>query len=804
MQFPESWLREFVNPDCSTDDLAHHLTMAGLEVEEHDPVAPEFTGIVVARIVAVEPHPNADRLRVCQVDGGAKHGHNLQIVCGAPNAAQGLLVPLATIGAKLPGGMTIAPVKMRGVESAGMLCSANELGLSQDHDGLMVLDESLTPGTCLREALNLDDWILTLKLTPNRADCLSIQGIAREVGAILEAPVKKLQTKPAPVLIDDRVTVDVQAPELCGRFAGRVIRGVNAHAKTPAWMVERLERSGQRSVSALVDISNYFMLESGRPSHVFDLDKLAEPHLCVRWARDGEEIKLLNEETVTLNSQIGVITSADKPESLAGVMGGDHTAVTLDTQNIYLEAAFWWPESIAGRTRDLKITSEAAHRFERGVDFANIPQDIERLTQLILDICGGQAGPVDDQTVCLPERPPVQMRLSRCQRVLGITLEQSDVAAVFDRLDLVWTFDNDVFTVTPPSFRFDLKIEEDLIEEVARLVGFDNIPAKPPLAPAKMHFEPETTRSVHTLRHAVCARDYQEVINFSFVEPHWEENWLGQTDPIRLLNPIASQMSVMRTSLLPGLLNNIAYNANRRQTRVRLFELGRVFKRNPETKDGDLTVAGVDQPQYLSGAAWGPVDQEQWGLATRQVDFFDVKRDVEVLYGRFAKDLKFVPEQHPLFHPGRCAQIFLLGQPQGWIGELHPKWVRDLGITHAPVLFELSTETLLMQLMPAPKTLSRQPVVQRDMALWVEPQVTVDALLQSMRDAVSTDPELSIVQDIRLFDVWQDPKSEDAHLSLAFRVWMQDPKVTLEDERVDTCMQRLRQILETQHNAKTR
>ena len=807
MQFPESWLREFVNPDCSTEELAHRLTMAGLEVEETEPVAPAFSGVVVARIESVEPHPNADKLRICSVNAGQPE--MLQIVCGAPNAEAGLVVPLAAIGAVLPGGMKIGRAKMRGVESFGMLCSARELGLSQDHAGLMPLPADLIPGTDFRQALSLDETVFVLKLTPNRADCLSILGVAREVAAITHTPATDRKPEPASVTISDRIEVDVQAPDLCGRFAGRVVRGVNARAQTPDWMVQRLERAGQRSVSALVDISNYLMLERGRPTHVFDLSKLSEPRLCVRWARTGESIKLLNEETVELHPGLGVITCGDEAESLAGIMGGDKTAVSLDTTDVYLEAAFWWPESIAGRTRELKLASEAAHRFERGVDFANIVEDLERLTSMVIDICGGHAGPLDDQIINLPERKPVQMRLARCQKVLGIDCTQDQVGAAFDSLRLEWIFEAGVFTVTPPSYRFDLEIEEGLIEEVARLIGFDEIPAKPPLAAAKMDFVPETYRPGRVLRQAICARDYQEVINFSFVEADWERQWLGHENPIELLNPIASQMSVMRSSLLPGLVSNIAYNANRRQTRVRVFELGRVYWRDESVTDGDLSVAGVSQPLRLAGAAWGPADYEQWGLTARQVDFFDVKRDVEVLYGPRAKDLKFEAAEHPLFHPGRCARVMLDGAQQGWLGEMHPRWVRDQGLSSAPVMFELPVDSLSAVRMPTPKALSKQPVVQRDMALWVDADTPADQLLDTMRALVRNDPELSIVQEIALFDVWQDKQSQTSpdikrQVSLAFRVWMQDPAVTLEDERVDASMLKLREALQAQHNARPR
>jgi len=803
MQFPESWLRALVNPEISTEELSHRLTMAGLEVEEINPVAPQFSGVVVAKIVSAEPHPNADKLRVCMVDAGGSSP--IQIVCGAPNAAAGLKVPLATVGAKLPGGMEIGVAKMRGVESSGMLCSARELGLSQDHGGLLVLPESAEIGLSVRDALDLDDSLFTLKLTPNRADCLSILGVAREVAALTGAELCMPAMTPVQVAFNEVLPVEVVAPDLCGRFGGRIVRGVNARATTPSWMVERLERAGQRSVTALVDISNYVMLELGRPTHVFDLDKLPEQKLEVRWGRQGETLTLLNEQTIELDESYGVIASAGIPESLAGIMGGLGVAVSLDTKNIYLEAAFWYPDAIAGRARKLKLNSEASHRFERGVDFNNIPEHIDFITNLIIDICGGQAGPIDDQHINLPVRTPVNMRLERCCRILGIAVSQADVEQTFTRLGFSYTVADGVFVVDPPSYRFDIQIEEDLIEEIARIVGFENIPAVPPLAAARMRMDPESTRSAHTIRRQVAGLGYQEVINFSFVESAWEEAMCGQSDPIRLLNPIASQLAVMRSSLLPGLIANIRYNANRKQSRVRVFELGRVFTKDDSIKDGPLTVAGIDQPQYLALAAWGPVHEDQWGESTRAVDYYDVKHDLEILFGVKASSLRFIAEKHSILHPGRSAAIELSGQRIGWIGELHPRWVQEQELPTAPVLLEVRLDALTAVAMPAVRELSRQPLVQRDLAIWVSTDTPVQSLLDTIAATVTRDPSLSVVQHVGLFDVWRDPaKSDSNEKSLAFRVSLQDNEVTLDDARVDACMSKIREALEVGHQARPR
>ena len=805
MQIPESWLRSLVNPPISSDELAHQLTMAGLEVEDAVPAAPPFSGVVVARIAEIAPHPDADKLRVCQVDDGS--GQLLQIVCGAPNAAAGITVPLARVGAELPGGMKIGVARMRGVQSSGMLCSARELGLSQDHAGLMLLPDTLTPGQDIRQALDLDDTVFTLKLTPNRADCLSMVGVAREVSALSGLPLALPALEPVAPSIDDRLKVNVQAPDLCGRFAGRVIRGVNARAATPDWMRGRLERAGQRSISALVDISNYVMLELGRPTHVFDLDKVSG-ELTVRWGRTGESLELLNGQTIALDERVGVISAGDQVESLAGIMGGESTSVTLDTRNIYLEAAFWWPEAIAGRARRYKFSTDASHRFERGVDYDSIPDHIERITRLIVDICGGQVGPLDDQIVNLPTREPVRMRLARCHRVLGVTVSAEEVAQIFTRLGLPFTREGDDFVVQPPTYRFDLVIEEDLIEEVARIHGFERIPSVPPMARAKMHAQPETRPSLHGLRRQVAARDYQDGVNYSFVEATWERDYAGNENPVRLVNPIASHLSVMRSSLIAGLVAIVRHNANRKQSRVRLFELGRVFQRDAGAADGELAVAGLTQPLKLSGAAWGPAVAEQWAEPVRQVDFYDVKMDVEALFGARAAGLRFIADSHPALHPGRGARIELDGHAIGWLGELHPRLAQQAELAHATVVFELDVDALQAGRLPQVRELSRQPVVVRDLALWVAAATPAQALLDTVLATVRADAQLAVVQEVRLFDVWREKtqagQPAPAEKSLAFRFWLQDTEVTLDEARVSDCLARIRDALAAAHGARLR
>ncbi len=795
MQFPESWLRSFVNPPITTDELSHRLTMAGLEVEEVDPVAPPFTNIVVGHVVEVNKHPDADRLNVCKVDAGT--GELLQIVCGAPNVSVGIKVPCAMVGAELPPGEDGKPFKikigkLRGVESYGMLCSARELKLSEDHGGLLILPEDTPVGEDIRKVLDLDDQIFVIKLTPNKADCLSIHGVAREVSALTGAPITVPSMAPVAVTLADKLPVKVEAPDLCGRFSGRIIRGVNAHAKTPAWMVSRIERAGMRSVSALVDISNYVMLELGRPSHVFDLDKI-HGGLTVRWGKAGEELKLLNGDTITVDQKVGVIADEQAIESLAGIMGGDKTAVTLDTQNIYVEAAFWWPEAIQGRGRRYNFSTDAGHRFERGVDYATTVEHIERISALILEICGGQAGPIDDQIVNLPKREPVRMRVARAARVLGIPLSHEVVADVFKRLGLTFNVDGDVFVVEPPSYRFDIEIEEDLIEEVARIYGFEQIPAKPPVAENAMRPTNEARRTMHDVRHAVAARDYHEVVNFAFVEKDWEADFAGNTNPIPLLNPIASQYSVMRSTLIGGLLDKVRYNLNRKASRVRMFEVGRVFHRDASVADGGLSIAGYAQPMMAGGIAYGPAKEEQWGVQTRAVDFFDVKGDVESLL--WPLQARFERVEHPALHPGRSARVVLNGRAIGWIGELHPRWLQKYDLPTAPVVWELELDAITAVGLPKYREVPRVPAVTRDIALVVRQDVAVQDLVDTFEKTAVGTPWQRYLQGVVLFDEFR-PKAATAAIgaqekSLAFRITLQDTDSTLQDDIVEAATQQL-------------
>jgi phenylalanyl-tRNA synthetase beta chain len=790
MQFPESWLREFCNPPISTEQLADLLTMAGLEVEEMHPVAPPFSGIVVAEILEAVQHPNADKLRVCKVDAGALSPDGpLQIVCGAPNARAGIRVPLAMVGAELPPGEDGKPFrigvgKLRGVDSFGMLCSARELKLSEDHGGLLELPADTPVGTNIRDALKLDDTLFTLKLTPNLAHNLSVLGIAREVSALTGTPLKAPAFTPVKPSHDDRVPVRIEATDLCGRWNGRVIHGVDQKAATPAWMVERLARCGQRSVTALVDISNYVMFELGRPSHIFDRDKIHD-ELVIRWAAKGETLKLLNGNTVTLDETVGVVADKAGPESLAGIMGGDASAVSDSTRSVYVEAAFWWPTAVAGRSRRFNFSTDAGHRFERGVDAQTIPQHMERITQLILEICGGQAGPLDDVVAKLPERKPVTLRVARAAKVIGMPVTQQECAGVMQRLGLSFTQGDGTITVTPPSWRFDLQIEEDLIEEVIRVLGFGTLPDTPPIAPVTARVRREESRSTHAVRRAGAALDYQETINFSFVEARWEQELAGNPDPIKVLNPIAAPLAVMRSSLVGSLVQILRHNLARKAPRVRIFEIGRVFARDASVQSTLTSVAGVAQPLRLGGLAWGPAAQLQWGEAERPVDFFDVKGDVEQLLAPRA--VTFVAAEHPAMHPGRCAAVVVDGQPIGHVGEFHPRWRQAYDLPSAPIVFELDLAAVQARVVPQAQPLPRQQAARRDLALVVQESVRHDALMAALRDDAS-----GLVRSATLFDVYR-PKADAADFapgerSLAVRLELLSDDATLTDEIIDAAV----------------
>jgi phenylalanyl-tRNA synthetase beta chain len=793
MKFSESWLRTLVDTDLTSEQLSHLLTMAGLEVEALDPVAPQFNDVVVAEVLEVVKHPDADRLNVCKVDIG--RGEPTTIVCGAPNVAVGLRVPCALPGAKLPGDFTIKIAKVRGIESSGMLCSAKELGIAEEASGLLVLPTDAPVGQSIRQYLDLDDNIFELKLTPNRADCLSLTGVAREVAAITGTAASLLVVSDVPATIAEQRAVVLDAPEACPLYCGRVITGVNAKAATPAWMKTRLERSAIRSISALVDITNYVMLELGQPLHVFDNAKL-DGAIHARLAQPAEKLLLLNEQTIAVDADVLMIADDQKPLAMAGVMGGEESGVTLETSDLFLESAFFAPKAIAGRARRYGFGSDASHRFERGVDFGATRQAMERATALILEICGGAAGPVVTAQAALPARNAVRLRTQRAVKVLGMSMSAEQIGILFAGLGLPFVQEGDDFLVTPPSWRFDIQIEEDLIEEIARLHGYDNIPSPAPRGPLSMLVQPEAKRTNARIRQLLVDRGYQEVINFAFVEEAWEADFAAKTaevDLIRLANPIASQMSVMRSNLLGGLVANLQTNLKRKQNRVRVFELGRTFQRASQAKP----VEGFEQPWKLAGLAYGTALPEGWGSAARKVDFFDVKGDLEALLA--PAQLRFEKLLHPALHPGRAARITLDGREIGYLGELHPEWVQKYDLPNAPVLFELDMAALKDVAVPAYAEVSKLQAVVRDLAVVVDQDLALQTLLDGLKNKLSP-----LIQDVQLFDIYVGKGVPENKKSLAFRIVMQDTQRTLQDSEVDAAMQQLISCLEQAFGAQLR
>lgn len=783
MQFSENWLRQFVNPAIDSEALSHALTMTGLEVEDLVPVAASFSKVVVGEIISADKHPDADRLQVCRVDVGL--AEPLQIVCGAPNARAGLKAPCALVGAELPG-FNIKQAKVRGVESFGMMCSSKELGLSDESSGLLELPADTKTGQDIRDLLDLDDKLFTLKLTPNRSDCLSILGIARDVSALTGAKLNLPEMNPVAEIGHAKKGITVKATDACPRYVGRMIEAVNAVAATPTWMVRALERSGLRSISAVVDITNYVLLELGQPMHAFDADKL-QGDIQVRYANPKEKLALLNEQTVELDADMLVIADDSGAIALAGIMGGMTTAVSDATQNIFLESAFFSPAVIVGKARRLNFSTDSSYRFERGIDFANTRQALERATALILEICGGNAGPVTEVLNTLPERKAVSLRLARLTSVLGIDLNEMDVAKLFKKLGMIFKHGDGVFEVTPPSYRFDIVIEEDLIEEVARLHGYDNIPATPPHADMKMLPSPESKLHRAILQDMLVADGYQEIVSYSFVDESWERDLLGNASPIRLKNPIASNMSVMRSGLWGGLLDTLVYNLNRKQDRVRLFELGATYA---------ATVQGFEETQRISGLAYGDAAPEQWATEPREVDFYDIKANIDHLTHGQAR---YQAAEHPALHPGQSAEVLLNGKAIGWLGKLHPKWQQHYDLPRGVMLFELDAAPLLMREVVAYTEVGKFPPLRRDLAVLVDETITAQALLDSMLES-----KIPVVNKIALFDVYRGKGIAEGKKSLAFLVLMQDTQKTLTDMEADEVMAKLLDSIVKKHNAELR
>ena len=772
MRFSESWLRQWVSPQGGTQALADLLTMAGLEVESLEPAAPPFSGVVVGEIVAIAPHPDADRLRVCQVACGADKP--LTIVCGAPNAAQGLKAPLAVAGAKLPGGLEIGRAKMRGVESFGMLCSAKELGISGESAGLLELPADAPVGADVRQYLDLADTVIELKLTPNRGDCLSIAGLAREVAALSGERVEAMPLQDPPALHDVLRGVGVAAASDCPVYLGRVFSGIDPAARTPAWMRRRIERAGQRCVSLVVDITNYVMLELGQPLHAFDQARL-QGDIVVRRAAPGETMTLLDGSEATLDPAFLVIADASGPQAVAGVMGGAHSAVNDATRSIFLESAHFAPGVIAGRARRLNVSSEAAHRFERGVDPALPERALARAGQLLVELAGAQPGPVSGARAPLPQRATIRLREPRADALIGVALGGKTITGILDRLGLGHQRNGEAWTVTVPSHRFDLAIEEDLIEELVRVHGYQQVPVRAPLASLGMPPRGETELKVASPAARLALRDYQEVITYSFIDEADEVMLHGKAAPVRLANPIARQMAVMRSSLLAGLLGVLRGNAAHRQPRVRVFEQGRVFL-GLDASDAEPMAL---QPLRLVGLAWGGAVDEQWGVPARAVDFFDVKADLEALLAPHA--LAAEPwAGHPALHPGRAARLSVAGRDIGWLGELHPRTVQALDLGRAPVAFELDLVALPREAAIEAAAPARTPAVRRDIALVLDESVP----WRQIASAIAV-PPIDHLSDVAPFDIYRGQGIESGKKSLAIALTIQDTRKTLTEIEIE-------------------
>ncbi|MCW8933962.1 MAG: phenylalanine--tRNA ligase subunit beta [Gammaproteobacteria bacterium] len=789
MKISQNWLHEWVNPQTDLEEFCATITMAGLEVDSIEPAAGEFTKIVVARVNSVEKHPDADKLNVCKVDAG---GEELQIVCGAPNVREGLIVACATIGAVLPGNFKIKKSKLRGVESSGMLCSEKEMGLTEQADGLMELPVDAPIGTDIREYLQLNDTIIEVDLTPNRADCLSVAGVAREVATLYKSDLNALETTKVAVGTDAKLSVSVTAKQACPRYTGRVIREVNTQATTPLWMVEKLRRAGIRSLGPCVDVTNFVMIELGQPMHAFDLDEL-KGGIQVRMANVGESITLLDGKEIKATENTLLIADEEKALALAGIMGGEKSGVADKTQHIFLEAAHFNPLAIAGKAREYGLHTDSSHRFERGVDPELPLQALERATELLIGICGGQAGPVVEQTskADMPQRKPVQLRLERINRMLGIEFEAADIESILNRLGMQLKKQSGGWLVTAPSFRFDIAIEADLIEEIIRIHGYNNIPRKLPTYQPTMKPLVEAEIGLQRIKDILVERGYHEAISYSFVDPKWQAAIDPDIEPVKLANPISADLSVMRTSIWPGLLKAVSHNLNRQQPRVRLFETGLTFVK----QDGELV-----QNAKVSGAITGSIFAEQWSTEDRKVDFFDAKSDLEaILSAGGLNDVYFEKAQHSALHPGQSAKIFKKNQAIGWIGALHPNTQKKLDIDPPVYVFEVDQKLLLEGAVPVFKPLSKFPEVRRDLAVLVKQEITVEELVKSIKSVTS-----EIFQEILLFDVYTGVNIEDGLKSVALGLILQGFSSTLTDEDVEKEINKIVTVLNDRYGATLR
>jgi len=791
MKFGESWLRHAVNPSISTEELVAQVTMAGLEVDAVESAAPEMSGVVVGEIVSVEQHPDADKLRVCQVAGG---GEIAQVVCGAPNARAGIKVPFATVGAKLPGDFNIKKAKLRGVESFGMLCAQTELQLGDDDDGLWELPTDATVGSDLIDYLELNDNIIEVDLTPNRGDCLSIRGLAREVGVLNKAAVTEQACAPVAATIEDRISIALEAPEACARYVGRVIRNLDLAQPTPQWMQEKLRRSGVRSLGPAVDVTNYVLLELGQPMHAFDLSKI-DGGIVVRMGRD-EKLKLLDDSEALVDTQTLVIADNSKALAMAGIMGGDESAVGDETTDILFESAWFNPLAIAGKARNYGKHTDSSHRFERGVDSELQVDAIERATALMLDICGGQAGPVviEESAEHLPAPATIKLRNAHLAQQLGVVIGAEEIDDILARLGLTFVArDDQGSTWVAPSWRFDIAIEQDLVEEVARIYGYNNLPTSTPTMALELQAKPERQQDLSIFRQQLVASGYQEAVTYSFVDPDLQKLVDPETVGIALQNPISADMSVMRTSLWPGLLSTAIYNLNRQQNRVRIFEAGQCFVPG---ENGALT-----QNMALAGLICGSRTPTGWTASKDKVDFFDLKGDLEdvlALTG-LAEQFSFAAAEHPALHPGQSAMVSRNGEQVGWIGQLHPKLQAQLDFSTPVYLFQVDVAKVSESRLPKFSEVSKFPAVRRDLAFLVDSEIAAADLMSEARNAAGEH-----LIDLMLFDVYQSKDIDNKGKSLALGLTFQHASRTLTDEEINTSIDRVVKKLDVKFKAELR
>lgn len=794
MKISEAWLREWANPAITTDELIHLVTMAGLEVDSCEHAASTFTGVVVGEVLSVERHPDADKLSLCQVSDGSE---TFQVVCGASNVRQGLKVPFAKIGARLAPDFVIKKAKLRGVESSGMLCSAEELGMAESAEGLLELPADAPTGQDIRDYLQLDDQLIEVDLTPNRGDCLSIAGLAREVAVLTGCALQAPPLAAVPASSEERFPIRIEAPQDCPRYLGRLIRNINPEVETPLWLQEKLRRCGLRSIDPVVDVTNYVLLELGQPLHAFDFGKL-EGGIVVRHARPGEQLLLLDGKEVALTPETLLIADHQKALAMAGVMGGKFSAVGPMTRDIFLESAWFTPLAIAGRARSYGMHTDAAHRYERGVDYQLQAAAMERATELLLGIVGGEPGPVVEVTGELPESRSVRLRKARIAELLGLALPEDEVLGILERLGIVKVGEDEFgWSFSVPSWRFDISIEEDLIEELARVHGYDNLPVTAPQMDMQLKPATELRTSVRRVRHCLADLGFQEVVTYSFVDAELDRVLSGLADvpgfaPVQLANPISQEMAVMRSNLWPGLIKTLKHNQNRQQTRVRLFEIGLVF-----TKINN----NLEQKPKVACLIWGEAVAEQWGQVARAADFFDLKGDVEVLLGlaHDAASWRFEAAEHPALQPGQTARIMRGDQLAGWIGALHPSIAQAIDISGKVLLAELDYELLASAALTRVREVSRFPAVRRDLAIIIDEQVEAAAVLGLLRR--SAGPELV---DIGIFDLYQGHNIAKGKKSLALGLTFQHASRTLADGDINPIIDNCIKALEAEIKAELR